>query len=105
MTRMSVVVFLMLVSAASGASAQQIGSVGEGMKLAKDVCAACHAIGRDETRSPDAKAAAFDKLAKTPGITSVALVAALQTSHRTMPNLVIKGDDLANVVVYILSLQ
>jgi hypothetical protein len=38
-------------------------------------------------------------------MTSIALTAALQTSHRTMPNVVIKGDDADNIVAYILSLQ
>jgi hypothetical protein len=38
-------------------------------------------------------------------MTSTALTVALQTSHRTMPNLVIKGDDAMNIIAYILSLK
>ena len=34
-----------------------------------------------------------------------ALAAALQTSHPTMPNFVIKGDDANNIIAYILSLK
>jgi hypothetical protein len=30
---------------------------------------------------------------------------ALQTSHRTMPNLVLKDDETRNVIAYILSLR
>ena len=56
-------------------------------------------------RSTDADAPTFEAIAKTPGLTSTALAAALQTSHRTMPNVVIKGDDANNIIAYILSLK
>lgn len=91
--------------AMSSALAQQVGQPGEGQKLAKDVCAECHAVTRGADVSPNLNAPAFAKLASTPGVTSTALSAALQTSHRTMPNLVLKGDDMANVVAYILTLK
>lgn len=39
------------------------------------------------------------------GITAIALIAVLRTSHRTMPNIVIPDDDLRNVVAYIPSLR
>ncbi len=38
-------------------------------------------------------------------MTSAALTVALQTPHRMMPNLVIKGDDALNIIAYILSLK
>ena len=41
----------------------------------------------------------------TPGLTGAALTAMLQSSHRTMPNIVIKGGDIADIVAYILSLK
>ena len=44
-------------------------------------------------------------LPRLPGLTSAALAAALQTSHHTMPNLVIKGDAANNIIAYILSLK
>ena len=40
-----------------------------------------------------------------PGLSTAALAASLQTSHRTMPNVVIKGDDADNIIAYILSLK
>jgi hypothetical protein len=39
------------------------------------------------------------------GTMNYALSAALQTSHRTMPNLVLDPNELADVVAYILSLK
>jgi hypothetical protein len=38
-------------------------------------------------------------------MTALALTAALQTSHKTMPNLIVAPEDRADVVAYILSLQ
>jgi hypothetical protein len=38
-------------------------------------------------------------------MSSMALSAALQTSHRSMPNVVLNGDDMANVIAYVLSLK
>jgi hypothetical protein len=38
-------------------------------------------------------------------MTKRALTVALQTSHRSMPNLVIKGRDAEDLVAYILSLK
>ncbi len=38
-------------------------------------------------------------------MTSIALTAALRTSHRAMPNIALAGDDQKNVIAYILSLR
>jgi hypothetical protein len=38
-------------------------------------------------------------------MTSAALTVALQTTHRTMPNFVMKGDASQNIIAYILSLK
>jgi hypothetical protein len=38
-------------------------------------------------------------------MTSIALAAALRTSHRTMPNIILADDDLRNVSAYIISLR
>jgi mono/diheme cytochrome c family protein len=89
----------------SATLAQEVGQPGQGALLAKQVCAECHAVTKGAVASPNPSAPAFETLASTPGITSTALFAALQTSHRTMPNLVFKGDDMVNVIAYILSLK
>jgi hypothetical protein len=38
-------------------------------------------------------------------MTAAALRAALNSSHRTMPNLVLEGDDADSIIAYILSLK
>jgi hypothetical protein len=65
----------------------------------------CHAVQRGQRRSPHAQAPAFDEIATTPGMTSIALTAALRTSHRLMPNIVLSDDELRNVIAYLLSMR
>jgi mono/diheme cytochrome c family protein len=87
-----------------GANAQQIGSAREGRRLAHVVCAQCHGVDKARISSnPDAPP--FKDIANVPGMTSAALTVALQTSHRTMPNFIIKGRDAQNIIAYILSLK
>jgi hypothetical protein len=38
-------------------------------------------------------------------MTSIALTAALRTSHRLMPNIILANDELADVVSYFLTLK
>ena len=90
---------------AGSANAQQIGSVQEGRRLAREVCAECHAIDNAASGSTNPNAPTFKVIANTPGMTSAALTVALQTTHVTMPNFVIKGDALQNIIAYILSLK
>jgi mono/diheme cytochrome c family protein len=89
----------------SSAQAAQVGSAQQGLTFAHEACAQCHLVDKVTGRSTDANAPTFEAIAKTPGLTSAALAATLQTSHRTMPNVVIKGDDADNVIAYILSLK
>jgi mono/diheme cytochrome c family protein len=75
-----------------------------GLRLAQDTCATCHAIRKGQ-QSTNANAPAFDKVANVPGMTAIALQATLQTSHRSMPNLILSTEDRRNVAAYILSLK
>jgi len=85
--------------------AQQIGQLGLGLVSAKQICAECHAVEKGPSLSPNAAAPRFEDIANIPGMTATALAAALQTSHRTMPNLVLDSGQLANIVAYIQSLK
>jgi mono/diheme cytochrome c family protein len=95
---------MLLLVLASGASAQDIGQPGRGRAAALRLCSDCHAVERG-TLSPMFNAPAFELVANTPGMNATALSAALQTSHRTMPNLVLEPGDFSDVIAYILSLQ
>ena len=93
----------MIVSAT--AHAAQIGSVAQGSVIARERCAECHLIVKESGSSTNEKAPTFARIANLPGMTSAALRAALNTSHSTMPNLVIMDDDADSIIAYILSLR
>ncbi len=87
------------------AGAQEAGQAGKGLALAQRDCAECHAIDKRQVRSPNPAAPRFEAVAKSPGMTAIALTVALKTSHRTMPNLMLDSDELRNVAAYIMSLK
>jgi mono/diheme cytochrome c family protein len=86
----------------SGALAQE-ADVEAGAVYAGKVCAACHAVLANEQISP--LPLTFQSVADTPGMTELALTVWLQSSHPTMPNIILEQDDLRNVVAYIRSLK
>ena len=87
------------------AHAESLGRPQQGRAIAEGVCAECHAVQERGVRSPNPDAPTFAAIAATPGITTLALTAALQTSHRTMPNIVLQPDERRDVIAYILSLK
>jgi mono/diheme cytochrome c family protein len=85
--------------------AQETGQSEKGLAFAQRVCAECHAIDKKQLRSPNAAAPRFEAIANVTGMTGIALTVALQTSHRSMPNLILDAGELRNIVAYILSLK
>ena len=67
--------------------------------------AACHAVLANEQYSPLPQAPTFQSVADAPGMTELALTVFLQSSHPTMPNIILTQDELRNVVAYIHSLK
>lgn len=100
--RLAIAVWLVTVG---GAEAQEAGSAQDGLKLAHAQCSECHLVDKVVGRSRDAAAPTFASIANVAGMTSAALTAALRTSHRTMPNVIIKSSDTGDLVAYILSLK
>ena len=85
--------------------AQEIGQPSRGLVLAQRLCAECHAVQKEYARSPNANAPRFQVIASIPGMTATALSAALNTSHRAMPNIMLPADEQADIIAYILSLK
>ena len=84
---------------------QEIGQSSRGLALAQRLCAECHAVQKESSRSPNANAPRFQAIASIPGMTATALSAALNTSHRVMPNIMLAADEQADIIAYILSLE
>ena len=91
--------------AMASAGAATLGDPKAGRAYAQEQCASCHSIVPDGNTSPVDKATPFQAIADTGGMTRTALVVFFRTPHRTMPNLIIRGDDADNIIAYILSLR
>ena len=87
------------------AHGQQLTDRQKGRILARQVCAECHAVGRQGLRSSNAEAPSFVAVASTPGMTEMALYVFFQTPHRAMPNLILTPDQKREIIAYILSLR
>ena len=89
--------------AASALAAEDVGDPQAGFEYAKSVCSVCHGISAEN--SPNPKATRFREVADRPGITGTALRVWMETSHPTMPNIIIEKQDMLNVIAYMLSLK
>ena len=58
---------------------------------------------RDTVAKPER--AEFSEDHYVPGMTAIALNVALQSPHKTMPNLMFEPDELRDLVAYILSMK
>jgi mono/diheme cytochrome c family protein len=96
---------VVLVATPCGAHAQTAGDETNGHLFVQQICSKCHNTEKGLRPSPNGQAPNFETIARTPGMTAIALTAALRTPHRTMPNVIVADDDLRNVVAYVLSLQ
>jgi mono/diheme cytochrome c family protein len=85
-------------------SAQELGDAKRGRVLAETVCAECHAVEKGAL-SRNGHAPTFQTVATTPGMTAMALRVALRTSHKEMPNLVLKNQEVDDVIAYIATLK
>src|SRR6516225_2818037 len=79
----------------------QEGNVSRGAEIARSICAACHVVARAQPAAPNSQAPPFPTIAGTPGMTSIALSAALMTSHRLMPNIILEPEERRDVIAYI----
>lgn len=105
--RFTALVLMLATQGALGAAqAQEIGNAAEGLAYARAHCAECHGVETSvDDFSPNADAPDFSVVANTPGMTERALVVWLQTSHPTMPDLIIPPEVRDNLVAYIMTLK
>ena len=96
---------LAVVLASMSVKAEEPGDPRAGLAYARAHCAGCHAVRATDSMSPSPAAPPFASVAKTSGMTGRALAVWLETSHPTMPNLVVGQKDRDDVIAYIISLQ
>lgn len=114
MRRVPIIVLLMaLVLGAMGCwsleswdlQAQEAGEPRRGLAVARAHCAGCHAVERGEKSSPNPFAPPFGDVANTPGMTAIALNHMLNSSHESMPLIILSPDEQWHLVAHILSLR
>jgi mono/diheme cytochrome c family protein len=96
----SVVLFL-----GSSAGAQPVGDANQGQILADIMCSECHPVSDSEYRQGSSRAASFQAIANTPGMTPLALSVWFRTPHRDMPNIILSKDEQEDLIAYITSLK
>ena len=87
------------------ARGQALGDVVAGERLAREVCAACHAVEKGDTLVTFEGAPAFQLVANDPSASEVGLRVFLRTPHKTMPDLILTPQQTDDIVTYILSLR
>lgn len=85
--------------------AVELGDAKRGLEYARDVCAKCHLVEDNGPYSVNPGSPTFKDIANTPGMTGTAIAAWLQTSHPTMPDLIIPPQETDDLIAYILSLR
>ena len=101
-----IVLMSMALSAPTAVHAGELGNATEGLAYARAHCAECHRVEpSDEDALPSENAPDFVTIANTAGMTERALIVWLQTSHPTMPDLIIPAEERDDVVAYIMSLK
>lgn len=101
-----------LLSACAGAASGQApltgaqrGDAALGLAYARQVCSECHAVEAGGTISPNANAPSFAELANSPGMTSMALTAWLNSAHEQMPHFIVDPDRADDLSAYLNTLK
>lgn len=76
--------------------------VGNGEKLARRWCAACHVVATDQ-RQGNTQAGPFSEIAKVPGLDGGKLALFLLAPHPPMPDMSLSRGEAADLAAYIAS--
>ena len=86
-------------------TAQEIGDIAVGERLAKTWCSTCHVVTPSAQTGASTGVPTFAAIAALPSTTPIALRAFLQTPHARMPDLHLSHDETDDLIAYILSLR
>jgi len=82
------------------ANAAAAADAGNGEKLAKRWCAACHVVAADQ-RQGTTQAAPFSAIAKQPGIDAARIALYLLLPHPKMPDMSLSRAEAADLAAFI----
>ena len=103
--RLFAAMLALLAVLATTASADEMGDARAGLAFALRNCAECHDVTSHNLNTPKSMAPNFYVTANRKGMSRMALLVWLQSNHPTMPNFILRKQDMANVVAYIVSLK
>jgi len=104
--KLAIAILALLAASIPGARLHaQVRDPQDGLALAQRVCSDCHAVDRNDVRSPNPRAPTFRELASTSGMTATALTVAFSTPHAGMPMFRLTADQAGDLIAYILSLR
>ena len=87
------------------ARGQEMGDGVAGQRLAREVCAECHAVEKGDFMVSLEGAPPFQQVADDPSASEVGLRVFLRTPHKTMPNLILTPQQTDDIITYILNLR
>jgi mono/diheme cytochrome c family protein len=86
-------------------TAQEIGDVAAGKRLAETWCSSCHVVAPSAQTGASTGVPTFAAVARMPSTTPISLRAFLQTPHARMPDLHLNRDETDNLIAHILTLR
>ncbi|MDB5569260.1 MAG: hypothetical protein JWN93_443 [Hyphomicrobiales bacterium] len=94
----------LLLKVAPAHAAEEADLLAEGARLARQTCAACHAL-EPGAKPGSAAAPSFPAIAAMASATSASLKVFLKTPHAAMPNIMLTEREIDALALYILSLR
>jgi len=94
-----------MIAWSAGAKAQS-GDGTFGARIVQENCVACHSIGTAfPARDAASKAPDLVAVANLPSTTELSIKVFLRSSHRSMPNFILSGEEVDSITAYILGLK
>jgi mono/diheme cytochrome c family protein len=93
-----------LLAATCAASPALAADAGNGERLARRWCTACHVVAADQ-RSPTGEAPPFATIARHPGLDEARIVVFLLNPHPRMPDMALSRAEAGDLAAYIASLK
>lgn len=102
MTRLKILAALIGSAGFATAVSAQSADTSIGRRLAETTCGECHQIDADSANpEPRSGAPSFVAISRMTSMTELAIKVFLQSSHPTMPNIILTPDEMDSIATYI----